>query len=112
MVKLQIRHFDHDSIADGGKFEQKWTADFNYTIKNILIKRKDGASLTATDITIRIAGVPLTREHALANTFGTDALNMLPIDEDLLKDQVIEYEGYNREGVTISLVVELILKKK
>jgi len=111
-VVLKIRHFDHDGVADGGKFEKEWTADFDYTVKYILPKRKDGAAFTKSDITIRIAGDPITVDHALCNTFGTDKLNALPIDEDLLKDQVIEYEGYNREGVTLDIVVELVLVKK
>jgi len=111
MVKFIIRHFDHDTIADGGPFEGDWTAEYNYVIKYILIKRKDGASFTASDITIRIQGDPLTRDHALCNTFGTDVMNAMPVDEELKKDWVIEWSGTNREGVTISLVIELVLEK-
>jgi len=109
MVKLFIKHFDHDDVADGGTFEQEWASDGNYITKYILIKRKDGASLTASDITIRIQNIPLTKDHALCNTFGTDIMNALLINEELKKTWVIDYAGTNREGVKISLVVELIL---
>jgi len=112
MTKLKIKHFDHDSVADGGKFEDKWTADRDYIIRAILIKRKDGVALTKSDITIRIARYPLTVDHALCNTFGTDRLNYWPLEEDLGDKQDFEYEGYNREGATIDLVVELILEVK
>jgi len=112
VTKLKIRHWDHDSIADDAKFEKKWDADDDYTIKHILIKRKDGESFTESEITIRIDGDPLTKDHAQCNTFGTDILNAFPIDEPLDKGKYFEYEGYNREGATISLVVELILEKR
>jgi len=112
VVKLKIKHFDHDGVADGGKFEDEWTDDFDYIVKHILVKRKDGAGFTKSDITVRIAGDPITVDHVLCNTLGTDVLNAMPIDEELPKDQVIEYEGYNREGVTLDIVVELWLIKK
>jgi len=112
VVKLKIKHFDHDGVADGGKFEEEWAADYDYVIKYIFVKRKDGAGFTASDITIRIAGDPITVDHVLCNTLGTDILNALPINEELPKGQVIDYEGYNREGVTLNIVVELILEKK
>jgi len=112
MTKLKIKHFDHNSVADGGKFSETWTADADYVIRGILIKRKDGAALTASDVTIRIVKDPLTIDHALCNTFGTDRLNYWPLEEDLPAKTDFEYEGYNREGTTISLVVELILEKK
>jgi len=112
MTKLKIKHFDHDSVADGGKFEERWPADADYIIRGILIKRKDGIALTKSDITIRIAKDPLTVDHALCNTFGTDRLNHWPLEEKLDKAQDFEYEGYNREGTTINLVVELILEVK
>jgi len=110
MVKLKIKHFDHDSVAADAKFSTKWPADKDYTIKAILFKRKDGASFTATDVTIRVAGDPITLDHALVNTFGTDHLNYWPIEEPIKKAEDFEYEGVNREGVTISLVVELVLE--
>jgi len=110
MVKLFIKHFDHDGIADGGAFEEEWKSDGDYIIKYILIKRKDGVGLTASDITIRIQNIPITKDHALCNTFGTDIMNALPINEELRETWVIDYAGTNREGVTINLVVELVLE--
>jgi len=112
MAVFKIKHFDHDSIADGAKFSTKWPADADYTIKAMLFKRKDGASFTATDVTVRIAGDPLTLDHALVNTFGTDHLNYWPIEEPIKKAEDFEYEGVNREGATISLGVELVMEKK
>jgi len=112
VVKLKIKHFDHDGVADGGKFEKDWTADYDYTVEYVLVKRKDGAGFTKSDITVRIAADPFTVDHVLCNTLGTDVMNALPIKEDLNKDQVIEYEGYNREGVTLDIAVELVLRKR
>jgi len=111
VVKRIIKHWDHDNIAAGAKFEQKWDSDADYKIKCIFFKRKDGADFTATDVTIRIAGVPLTIDHALVVTFGKSWHDRLPIEEDLLRGQKFEYEGYNRETATVSIVVELILDK-
>jgi len=112
MAVFKIKHWDHDDVAADAKFSIKWPADADYTIKAILFKRKDGASFTATDVTIRIAGDPITLDHALVNTFGTDRLNYWPIEEPIKKAEDFEYEGVNREGVTISLVVELVMEKK
>jgi len=112
MTKLKIKHFDHDGVAVGGKFEKVWTADRDYIVRAVLIKRKDGVTLTKSDITIRIAKDPLTIDHTLCNTFGTDRLNHWPLEEELGAKQDFEYEGYNREGATIDLVIELILEVK
>ena len=110
MTKLKIKHFSHDTIADAAKFEGKWTADKDYKIKGILVKRKDGIGWTDSDVTIRIAADPLTLAKALCSTFGSDYLNAWPLDEDLKSKTDVQYEGYNREGETISLVIELMLE--
>jgi len=110
MVKLFIKHFDHDGVAVGGTFEQEWKSDGNYIIKYILIKRKDGAEFTASDITIRIQNIPITKDHALCHTFGRRIDYALPINEELRETWVIDYAGTNREGAAVDLVVELILE--
>jgi len=112
MTKLKIKHFDHDGVAVGGKFEKVWTADRDYIVRGILIKRKDGAAFTASDITIRINKDPLTVDHALCHTFGTTWENAWRFEEPLGDKQDFEYEGYNREGAAVDLVVELILEVK
>jgi len=112
MTKLKIKHFDHDGVTDGGKFEKVWTADRDYIVRAVLIKRKDGVALTKSDITVRVNKDPLTVDHALCNTFGTDRLNHWHLEEELGAKQDFEYEGYNREGATIDLVIELILEVK
>lgn len=109
-TKLKIKHFDDDAVVDAAKFSDEWTADADYKIKAILVKRKDGVGWTDSDITIRIDADPLTRDHALCSTFGSDHLDHWPLDEDLKKNVKFEYEGYNREGATLSIVVELILE--
>jgi len=112
MVKLRIQHFAHDNIADGGSFSEDWVADKDFIIEYIFIKRKDGASFTASDITIHINRDPITRDKALISTFGSDPQYALPINEPLDKDWKIEWSGYNREGTTISIVVELIMRER
>jgi len=111
MVKLFIKHFDHDAVADGGTFEDEWTADFDYVIKAIFFKRKDGAAFTKSDVTVWIAGIPLSKEAVLCNTFGTDWLNRLPIEEELKVKQPIKYSGVNREGATIDIAIEIVMEK-
>jgi len=112
MVKKLFWSFEHPSIADGAKFEKKWTAREDYTIRKMLVQRKDGAAFTASDITVKVAGNPLTRDKVLCATFGTDWLNAWHIDEDLPRNEDLEYEGVNREGVTLDIVVTLWLEKK
>lgn len=111
MAKLKIKHIDHDAVADAGKFEKEWTADEAYTVKHILVKRKDGKAWTDSEITVRIEGDPITLDHALCDTFGGDVLDALTIDEPLRKAQKYEHQGTNREGEQIDLAVELILEK-
>jgi len=112
MTKLVFRHFDHDDVGIDAKFEQKWTADKDYMVKAFLVKRKDGASFTASDITIWIMDEPLTRDHVLCSTLGTDWFTAWKLEEPLNKNTDIRYEGYNREGISISLVVELVLEHR
>jgi len=112
MVKLKIKHFDHDNLADKKVFEDKFTWDKDITIEAILFKRKDGVALTASDVTIRLAGVPLTVDHAQCNTFGTDRLNYWPIKQELKAHQTLEYSGVNYEGAIIDLVVEIVFEEK
>jgi len=104
-----VKRFSHTGIADGSTFEEEWTADLDYTLRHILVKRTDGKGFTKTDITIRINEVPLTRPSCLVNTLGTDKLNALDWAEDLPKTAKIDYSGTNREGVTIDISVELVL---
>jgi len=111
MVRRFLKHFDHDNIAADGKFEQDWDSDADYIVRAIFITRKDGADFTASEITIRIHGDSLTDPEDLCMRFGSDKLDYLPIDEDLRKGWKIEWEGYNREGTTISIVVTLWLEK-
>ena len=109
-TKLKIKHFSHDAVGDAEPFEGSWTADRDYKIKAILVKRKDGIGWTDSDVTIRISADPLTLDKALCSTFGSDYLNAWPLDEDLKAKTPFEYEGYNREGAAVSLAIELILE--
>jgi len=112
MVKRFRKYLEQKGVADDGSFSLEYEADADYMIKNILFTRKDGASFTETEATITIADIPYTRDKILVSVLGSDHLNAWPIDEDLPKGNVIKIEGYNREGVTLDIVVHLFLEKK
>ena len=111
MVKLKIKQFTHDNVADAAAFSGNWDADKDYTIKWIWFKRKDGKGWTKSDCTVHVAKDPITLDKALLSTFGYDTQFGLPINEPLGAKERFEYTGTNREGATISLVVEVILEK-
>jgi len=111
-MTIIIKHFEHDSIADGNSVSKTWPSDADYTVKYVLIKRKDGQPLTASDITIYIGNTPMTMDKALASTFGSDRLNALELDWELTRDTEFKYTFTNREGATISIVVELVLERR
>ncbi len=109
-IKFRIKHFDHDNVAANAPFSAKWDTDRRYLIKYILFKRKDGNPFTATDVTVYMAKQPITLDHALASTFGRDPQTAFPINQTLEPEETFEYNGVNREGATISFVVELIME--
>jgi len=108
MTKLKIWYHEKAKLTDGAKWEEEWLADEDYTIKYMLICRKDGAAFTASTITIYIAGDPLTRDRALAAIVGTDKLNALPIDEPVRKGEKVKWALTNAEGVTIDVALHLV----
>jgi len=111
MGKLKIKHIDIPSLADGSTYENEWTADEDYTIKYILIRRADGQPFTATTVTFFIDQQAITDDKAPAAIFGTDILNALPINESLLKDHKFKYSVKNQEGTTITVYIDLILER-
>jgi len=104
------KRLESPSVADGSPFEGKWTADADYRIKQILVTRHDGASFTASTITLKINEKPITKDSILCSQVGADMLTAIEWDQDLKRDWVFEYAGTNREGVTISLSVVLVLQ--
>lgn len=111
MGKFVIKHFEQDSISDGGTWESEWVADENYTIKYILVNRKDGQPFTASTITMHIEDQPLTKDKAPVKIFGNDMLNAMPINESLDKDKKFSFSLKNEEGTTISVMLDLVLEK-
>jgi len=111
MVVITKRLVQED-IADGAPFEDKWTADADYLIKQILLSRHDGASFTASTVTFKINETPFTKDSILCSQVGSDMLTAIGWNQDLRKDWVFEFAGTNREGVTISLSITLVLEKR
>ena len=105
-----IKYFENTSVADGGTFSDSWDSDDDYIIRHIFIKA-DGAATTKSTITIRIDNVPITRDKALCNTFGTNAENGLLLNIPLKKGSKFEYEGTNNEGAAKDFTVELVMEK-
>ena len=105
-----IKIFEHSSIADGATFSDDWEFDDDYVIKYIFIKA-DGAATTKSTITIRLDNVPLTKDKALCNTFGTNPENAIELNISVKKSQKIDYEGTNNEGATKDFTIELVMEK-
>jgi len=111
MGKFVIKHFEYDSLADGGTWEDEWVADENYIIKYILVNRKDGQPFTASTITMHIEDQALTKDKAPVKILGNDILNAMPINEPLDKDKKFSFSLKNNEGTTISVMLDLVLEK-
>ena len=109
MVKLIIKHLEALSVANGEVKTLKFTADENYIVKYIFIRRGDGSAFTKSTCTIWIKDKPLTRDKAPCAIFGSDVLNALELNIPLKKDWVFEYSGTNKEGTTISIMIDLVL---
>jgi len=107
-----IRYIEVTGVADGSPFSGEWTADDDYIIKRIFIRRSDGGSWTKSTITIKIDEVASTKTKSSVAIWGSDVLNALVIDYDFPKDRVFKFEGVNQEGLTIDVRVELELWKK
>ena len=105
-----IKYFENASVADGDTFKGEWNSDADYVIRHIFIKA-DGAAPTKSTVTIRIDGVPITKEKALCNTFGAQANTALLLNIPLKKGKKFDYEGTNNEGATKTFTVELVMEK-
>lgn len=112
MVKLIIKHLEALSVANGEVKTLKFTADENYIVKYIFIRRGDGSAFTKSTCTIWIKDKPLTRDKAPCAIFGSDILNALPINEELPKDYEFKIDITNSEGTTIDIYVDLVLEVK
>lgn len=110
LVNPVIKIFDLGSVADGASFSGEWTADDDYVIRHIFIKA-DGGATTKSTITIRIDNVPITKDKALCNTFGTNAENGLLLNITFKKDSKIDFSGVNNEGAAANFTVELVMEK-
>jgi len=105
-----IKSLYHGTVANGSTFSASWDSDDNYNIKYIFIKA-DGNRTTKSTITIRINNVPITKDKALCNTFGSNPEDAIELNIPLERDRRIEIEGVNDEGADKLITVELVLEK-
>jgi len=106
-----IKQFNTGSIASGNTFSKDWYSDDDYKIKYIFIKDSSNNALTGTTVTIYVGGVPITKDQALAASFGKDSQNALELNIDLPKDTKFEIQGTNGEGAATTFIIELVLEK-
>ena len=105
-----IKMLFYGTVTAGSSFSATWDTDDSYRLKYIFIKA-DGARTTKSTITIRVNGVPITKDKALCNTFGTNPEDAIELNIDLPKDSRVEVEGVNDEGADKLITVELVLEK-
>jgi len=106
-----IKFFIHEDVAVGETFKGSWDSDGDYIIKYIFIKA-DGGSTTKSTITIRINNVPITKDKALCNAFGTNPENAIPLSIPFSKGMKFDYEGVNNEAAAADFTVELVMERK
>jgi len=107
---LVIKYFINAGVAAAATFSNEWDTDADYVLRHIFVKA-DGVAATKSTITIRIDNIPLTKDRALCNAFGTNAENAILLNTSLPKGTKIDYEGTNNEGATKDFTVELIMEK-
>lgn len=105
-----IRHFEFASIAAGSTFSTYWDADADYTIKYIMVRTSDAATLTATKITIRVGNKPYTYNEVPAAVLGSDYRNALPLDIPIRSGERLEISGTNGEGAAKTFYVDVVLE--
>jgi len=108
MPKFLFYKFDSTTgLADGSTWEAEYTADEDYIIKRIYIKRMTGEDLTKSKVTFLLAGVPITKPEALAYNFGPDILVNPELDLRISKGGKLSWTFKNLEGVAIDVGLTL-----
>jgi len=107
---LVIKYFINAGVAAAATFSGEWDTDADYVLRHIFVKA-DGVAATKSTVTIRIDNIPLTKDKALCNTFGSNVENAILLNTPVAKGTKIDYEGTNNEGATKDFTVELIMEK-
>jgi len=105
----EYRFFEKDDVADGGVFEDDWTAKEDRIIKRFHLARKDGASFTASTFYFKVEARVYTMDAIPCNVFGPDVLTTPELNVPIKKGETFTFTLKNREGVTISVMVTLEL---
>jgi len=105
MVFKFHKTFEHDAVADGATVSGTWTADANYIIKRIHIRRKDGYALHKSTFYFKIADRVYTREVVPAGILAEDALITPVLDIPFKEAEKLDYTFVNKEGASIDIFI-------
>jgi len=102
---LYYKTYEKDSIADGGEFGDKWTADTNLVLKRIHIKRKTGEALTKSSFYLKIHERVHTHPIVPASILGPDILVSPILDLPFKTGESLDFLFKNLEGATIDIFI-------
>jgi len=107
---MTLKHFKTlgtGSVADGDTFEKTYTSKQAEVIEKIYIQDKNDNALFDLDLTIRIAGKPITREKVSGDVFQQDWPDLPEIMKDLPESEDFYISGDNGVGAAIDLYITL-----
>jgi len=96
-----IKKFRSDALALDASWSDSWVADKAYIIKRFHIDREDGAGISASVITIKIADRMLTKPDAPAKMFGPDCEVSPVLDVEFKKGEKLDFTLVNRDAANL-----------
>jgi len=99
--------FEKDSLADGGTYEDTWTADEDLVLKRIMIKNKDGSALTKSTFYFKIVGLVYTHPVVPAAILGPDNFLAPVLDIPFKNGQKLDFTFKNLEGAAIDIFISM-----
>jgi len=100
-----FKTFKHDKVDDTTTVSDSWTADEDYIIKRVFIRRKDGYALHKSTFYFKIGDRVFTHELVPAGILAEDALITPVLDIPFTKGEKLDYTFKNLEGVSIDVYI-------
>jgi len=97
------------NVGDGKTETAEWTPDIDGKLIAILINRADGQPFTGSLITIERTPDKMTVDSLPVITLGSTWFDYMPLEENAPKGVKWKFAFTNKEGVTITVYITLVV---
>jgi len=97
------------NVADGKTETVEWAPDIDGKLVAILVNRADGQPFTGSLMTIERTPDKMTIDSLPVVTLGSTWFDHMPLEEDAPKGVKWKFAFTNKEGVTITAYITLVV---